>query len=290
MVFTALLFGLMLPYFVLIRNGFSQNKIWRRWLIPGITAFLTVLLIGVATVNSGFDAKYPKTNSIAYVLDADTDKSFWVSSDRNLDKWTSQFFTDSTAKSQVEISPFSSTSGWKAPAPKVSLEPPNITIDRDIAKGSSRKLQLQLNSPRQADIIQAQVKVSGKILTASINGKLLNLSEFAQNQRSSLNFVYHSLPSDGISLTLSVNSTKPIEIILRDYSNDLPSQLEANIKKRTDAMMSAPMAMKDPTIVSKTFVLPLPKSKIYSGFPQRRNEPMFQFVASVFIAHTKVLG
>ncbi|MEA5597906.1 M20/M25/M40 family metallo-hydrolase [Rivularia sp. UHCC 0363] len=278
MVFFALLFGLMLPHFVLLRSGFSQNKIRRRWLIPGIAGFLSVLLIGVATVNSGFDAKYPKTNSIAYVLDADSDKSFWMSSDRNLDEWTSQFFTDNTAKSQVEISPFWSTSSWKAPAPKVSLEPPNITIDRDIAKGSSRKLQLKLNSPRQANIIQAQVKVPG-ILTASINGKLLDLSEFTQSQRSSLNFVYHNLPSNGISLTLSVKSIKPIEITLKDYSNGLPPQLKTNIKKRTDTMMSAPMAMKDPTIVSRKFVFPLSQSKIYSGFPQRRNEAKFQFVA-----------
>ena len=282
MVFTALLFGLMLPHFVLLRNGFSQRKISRRWLIPGIAICVSVVLIGVATLNSGFDAKYPKTNSIAYVLDADTDKSFWVSSDRNLDEWTSQFFTDGTAKSQVEISPFRLVSGWKAPAPKVALASPNITIDRDIAKGSSRKLQLKLNSPRQADNIQVQIKVAGEILTASINGKLLDLSEFSQNQRSSLNFVYHNLPSDGISFTLSAKSTKAIEITLRDYSNGLPSQLKTKIKKRTDGMMSAPIAMKDPTIVSKTFVFPLSQSKIYSGFPQRRNEPMFQFVASVF--------
>ena len=282
MVFTALLFGLMLPHFVLVRNGFSQRKIYRRWLIPGIAIFLSVVLIGVATLNSGFDAKYPKTNSIAYVLDADTDKSFWVSSDRNLDEWTSQFFTNGTTKSQVEISPFQSTPGWKKSAPKISLESPNISINEDIAKGSSRKLQLQLNSPRQADSIQVQIKVAEEILSASINGKLLEKSEFAQNQRSSLNFVYHNLPSDGISLTLSAKSTKAIEITLRDYSNGLPSQLETKIKKRTDGMMSAPIAMKDPTIVSKTFVFPLSQSKIYSGFPQRRNEPMFQFVASVF--------
>ena len=279
MVFIALLFGLMLPHFVLIRNGFSQGKIWRRWLIPGIAAFLSVLLIGVATVNSGFDAKQPQTNSIAYLLNGDTGKSFWISNDKNLDDWTSQFFTDGTAKSQVEISPFWLTSGWKAPAPKVSLEPPNITIDDDIASCCSRKLQLKLNSPRQADNIQVQVKVAGEIQNASINGKLLDLNEFSQNQRKQLNFIYHGLPSDGISLTLSVNATKPIEIILKDYSNGLPSQLETTIKKRTDAMMSAPLGMKDPTIVSKTFVFPLPKSKTYSGFPQKYNGQTWQFVA-----------
>ena len=277
-VFTGLLFGLMLPHFVLLKNGFSQRKIRRRWLIPGIAAFLTVLLIGVATVNSGFDAKQPKTNSVAYLLDADTDKAFWMSSDKNLDDWTSQFFKEDINKSQIEISPFRLVSGWKAPAPKISLEPPEIAINQDIAKGNSRKLQLQLNSLRQADNIQVQVKVPGGILNASINGKLLDLSEFSQNQ-GSLNFVYHNLPSDGISLTLSANSTKPIEITLRDYSNGLPSQLETNIKKRTDAMMSAPMGMKDPTIVSKKFVFPQPKSKIYSGFPQRHNKQTFQFVA-----------
>ena len=277
-VFTGLLFGLMLPHFVLLKNGFSQRKIRRRWLIPGIAAFLTVLLIGVATVNSGFDAKQPKTNSVAYLLDADTDKAFWMSSDKNLDDWTSQFFKEDINKSQIEISPFRLVSGWKAPAPKISLEPPEIAINQDIAKGNSRKLQLQLNSLRQADNIQVQVKVPGGILNASINGKLLDLSEFSQNQ-GSLNFVYHGLPSDGISLTLSANSTKPIEITLRDYSNGLPSQLEGNIKKRTDAMMSAPMGMKDPTIVSKKFVFPQPKSKTYSGFPQTHNKQTFQFVA-----------
>ncbi len=140
-------------------------------------------------------------------------------------------------------------------------------------------MQLQLNSPRQADNIQVQVKVPIQILNTSINGKLLGLSEFSQNQRSSLNFVYYGLPSDGISLTLSINSDKPIEITLRDYSNGLPSQLETNIKKRTDTMMSAPMGMKDPTIVSKTFEFPQPKSKIYSVFPQRHNKQTFQFVA-----------
>jgi Zn-dependent M28 family amino/carboxypeptidase len=281
MVFTALLFGLMLPHFVLLRNGFSQRKIYRRWLIPGIAIFVSFLLIGVATVNSSFDAKQPKTNSIAYLLNADTGKSFWISNDKNLDEWTSQFFDDNTAKSQVEISPFSLVSGWKAPAPKVTLASPNIEIIEDIAKGNSRKLQLKINSPRQADNIQVQVKVAEEILSASINGKLLDLSALTQNQRS-LNFIYHNLPSDGISLTLSASSTKAIEITLRDYANGLPSQLEGNIKKRTDAMMSAPMVMKDPTIVTNKFILPLSKSKIYSGFPQVRHKPVFEFVASAF--------
>lgn len=278
----------------IISSFIAVNLVW--WVVQKLNPNLQILIIGnyqsdiyqaafialtIAVMSAFYTWLLTKfhLHDLAYLLDADTNKSFWISSDKNLDNWTSQFFTDGTNKSQVEISPFRLVSGWKAPAPNVSLEPPEIAINQDIVKGNSRKLQLQLNTPRQADNIQVQVKVPGEILNASINGKLLNLSEFSQNQRSSLNFVYHGLPSDGISLTLSVNSAKPIEITLRDYSNGLPSQLETKIKKRTDAMMSAPMGMKDPTIVSKTFVFPQPKSKVYSGFPQRHNRQTFQFVA-----------
>ncbi|NBB86533.1 MAG: M28 family peptidase, partial [Bacteroidetes bacterium] len=64
-----------------------------RWRIPVVAGGMAVALIGWGILTSGFDAERPRPSHLAYALNADRGEAQWVSFDRHLGPWTSQFIS-----------------------------------------------------------------------------------------------------------------------------------------------------------------------------------------------------
>ena len=65
---------------------------------------------------SAMTRAYPRPDFVSYVLDADTGRAAWEAGDR--ESWTAPLLRNAR-EAEVELAPFSTFSGWRAPAPAV---------------------------------------------------------------------------------------------------------------------------------------------------------------------------
>lgn len=231
--------------------------------LPGTASTRAILLNahfdGSATgpaASSGFDASHPRPNSIAYALDADTNKAVWVSIDPEPDNWTSQFFPAGAEKNRTAAWYLSGKSAFQVQAPVVLLSPPEVIVLNRTSDGGMRTLLLQITSPRGAVYTHIDIKTKGQIELAEVDGKPLDLSKFPYEKRNRLNFFYYGLPEQGIGLTLKINSTEPVTITVDDISSGLPAIPGMTIAPRpADTMPTPGQILLDPAIVRKSFVL-----------------------------------
>lgn len=73
---------------------------------------------------------------MAYLLDADRGEASWVTRDRHLDAWTSQFIGPNAQPKTVEYGLFPPSPGFSSPAPILNL--PALTVE-PLAKGDDAR-------------------------------------------------------------------------------------------------------------------------------------------------------
>src|SRR5215207_4901048 len=254
MLFVALLMGLLVPQLALLQR-------LSRWLVPGLAALVCLVFLGVGQLTAGFDSEHPKPNSVSYELDADTEKAVWISADRNLDKWTSQFFhgdtEPATFKGDVAFLVPGGLywfDGLKGPAPVVALPPPTVERLGDETGGDTRTLRLRVASPRRAQNALVSVEVRGEIVAASIDSREIDRKEVPEGLRDQLTFSYAGVPKDGFDLSVTTGSTGPVEVTVQDISEGLPKVPGMEIEPRPSWMMPLQVQAMDPTKVKKSFV------------------------------------
>ncbi|PPS40963.1 M28 family peptidase [Chroococcidiopsis sp. TS-821] len=257
LIFIALLMGLLIPHIDFLTNTFNhhpnrQTRQSNRWYLPGTLALISLLILGVATAMSGFDANHPRPNRIAYELNADTGKATWVSADAKLDSWTAQFFSTPAHRSEHESFPGRRSQAFTSSALPVALAAPEVRIMSDTVNGNIRNLRLRMFSPRQAINARMQIVTRAEITSATVNGEVMDLSFLPPQQRDRLTFSYYNLPQEGIDITLTIQSPQPIQLTVQDLSYGLPDIPGKTISPRPLDMMPAPPDL-DPTLVTKTF-------------------------------------
>jgi hypothetical protein len=94
MVMVVLLLGLLVPHLTVIAAS-------RKWLLPGVTAVIAVILIVLVSFSSRYDAKHPRQDTILYGLNTDTGRAVWASSDKKPDSWTKQFLAGDVKKAPL---------------------------------------------------------------------------------------------------------------------------------------------------------------------------------------------
>ena len=208
----------------------------RKWLLPGACAVLSLSFILFGALHSGYDAKHPRPDSIAYWLNADTGKGSWISLDERPDSWTSQFLTDRIKRERVDI--FVAPGGesvLKTDALPLKLPAPEIVTLEDSVSGDERILRLRLTSLRHADVLWVALeKVT--VLRATIGGKKLPSKMVELNDRL-WGFYYAVPPPDGIELSIALGPADAPRLTLTDQTNGLPDIPGLHIKPRTEDQM-----------------------------------------------------
>jgi hypothetical protein len=222
-----------------------------RWLVPGLTALAALLMLGWATVTSGFDAEHPRPNHIAYELDADTGAARFVSLDPELDAWTAQFFPDDPATADYELQPGTEVAVFAAPTAAVPLEPAAVRVVADETAYGVRTLTFRITSPRGVPDLQVAITAPGEILTATLDGRTLDLGEYAPAGDGELWFGYAGVDTDGIELTMTIQSTAPVTVALTETSYGLPEIPGLAVRPRSDAQMPAAGFPPDATVVRR---------------------------------------
>jgi hypothetical protein len=248
--FIAPLIGLYLLHLNALSGGATRPY---RWAVPGVTALVALTLLGWASITSGFDAEHPRPNHIAYELNADTGEARFVSLDPELDSWTSQFFPDDPATADFEIQAGMETTALSAPTTAVPLETAAVDVMTDGTTDGVRTLTFRITSPRGAPELEAEIIAKGEILSASIDGRALDLTDYAPARDGELRFGYAGIDTDGIELTLAVRSTDAIELAVTEATYGLPQIPGLTVQPRADDQMPAAGFPPDATIVRKSF-------------------------------------
>jgi hypothetical protein len=251
MFFVALFVGPLFPQLAVLARTSSG------WLVPGLAALLCLAFLGVGELTAGFDAERPKPNIVSYELDADTKEAVWKSPGEDFDEWTSQFFTEKTRPASYAtflLPGWLDLDGIKGPAPAVDQPPPRVERLDDTTEGGTRTCRLRVASSRDAPNAAVSVQAPGKIVAASVDGKRIDRHGVPKNLRDQLAFSYAGMPERGFELSLTVDSSEPVEVTVQDISEGLPEVPGMEIEPREPWMMPLQTQAMDPTKVKKSFV------------------------------------
>jgi hypothetical protein len=243
--FAALAAGLTIPY-LRPRLAGRRGPLGSRWLAAGAAAAAAIVLLVVGIARLGYDESFPRPDFISYVYNADSGRAAWEAGDT--DSWTKPLLRNAK-QADIELSPFSTIAGWRAPAPAVELTPPKVTRLSSTSDGETTALRLRVASKRDADSVAVRVRAPGSIVAASVEGQLIPRT--AAMSGGELKLPYVGLPRDGITLELKLRGHGTLRAALRDYTQGLPPA--ANPPRRPADTMPAPISFRaDPTVVASS--------------------------------------
>jgi hypothetical protein len=225
----------------------------KRWPLTLISGVLGVGFVCAGILSTDISTRHPKMNHILYVLNADTGKAIWGSSNQNLDEWTSQFFSSGAERASVaEYFPLSRGAFLKGDAPVLALAPPNVSILDDKTEGGLRTLRLQVTSPRKAPTLSVYWKRELKLGALVVNGKRIvpHVSNIPSPSAEYRGLFCFGLPEEGIELSLEIKSSDPVMLKVEDRSYGLPGIPSNPYKDRPDYIVPADNS--DCTIVMKS--------------------------------------
>jgi hypothetical protein len=243
-----LLLGLLIPQiYALVRSS--------GWLLPCVMAALGLTLIIYAHQTFKFDKDHPRQDNLFYALNADTGKATWASTDRQLDKWTSGFFsTESERGSIEEYLPTKYDGFFKHAAPAIASSGPEVALLDDQTTDGVRVTRLRITSTRQAPIISIYADVTTPDLKATVDGKNISGTDTPTpvdaNHRWGL--IYWAVPPGGIELVLRMKTAQPLNLSVADRSYGLPQIPQVPATYPHD-VIPLPSALSDSTFVTRKF-------------------------------------
>jgi len=252
MLFVAPLAGLFVPHLHFVAGPADSTRP-RRWAFPGVVGLLAIALLGWGTATSGFDVEHPRPDRIGYELNADTGEAVWVSYDKQLDNWTSQFFPEDAKAVDHETELLGTLPAFVAPAPIADLSLPVVTVIDDAIDGDMRTLRLRITSPQDARISVANVDAPGEVVAVAVDGQSLDLRDTDWARDGEFPVIYRNVPDDGWELTLSVRSTDPIVVEIEDIKDGLPDLAGFTVDPRPADTMASPSYAYDPTTIIRSF-------------------------------------
>ena len=247
-VLVVLLLGLLIPqlYAVLKSSG---------WVMPTVMAALGIALIIYAHQTFKYDQDHPRQHNIFYALNADTGKATWASTDEQIDKWTSGFFSNGTERGSIEeYVPNKYVGFLKNAAPAIAARGPEVTVLEDQTTGDVRVTRLRISSPSQAPIISIYADVNTPDLKATIDGK--SIGDAAKpapvDADHRWGVIYSAVPPSGIELVLRMKTPQPLNLRVVERSFGLPQIPQMSTTYPVD-VIPAPTALSDSTYVTRKF-------------------------------------
>lgn len=241
-----LVFGLLLPIF----GNYNKKGIWSlAFFIIAIGFFVQ------AHVNSGYEPGQAKPNSLIYYFDADTNRAFWITYDKNLDDWTKQFLGENPiATNDLNSLPFfskyNSQFTFKKETSNQNIAKPTITFLKDTLIGNFRFLKIRILPNRKVNRYDISANQKMEIYNLTANG-VKNINQKGnklkrENERILSYYVIDNLP---LELSFCIPRSNVFDMNLIESSFDLLEQKKFNIPKRKNWMMPKPFILNDAVVL-----------------------------------------
>jgi hypothetical protein len=173
-------------------------------LAPSAAAVLAVIVAATGLVVDRPDAAHPAASHLAYVLDADRGRAYWVSADREPAGWTGGYVHDRTNDG---LPPgYAHGELWTGRAPALDLAAPEVEI-RDRTDGT---VTLRVASGRAASrlTLRLDAPVTEVTATAPDHEPVTVEVEGTRSQGWPAEIRFRDLPAEGVELTVHTRATK----------------------------------------------------------------------------------
>jgi peptidase M28-like protein len=200
----------------------------RAWLVPAAAAVVGLALVTAGLSIDTFDDEHPRQTRLLYALDADQEQAWWLSADPDPPPWTDRYVDTERIEDDDRFpdSPSLSLASryYSGPASVARIEPPDVTVRRSEREGESRELRLRITPAEASRIALYADTRSHTVTAATVDG--INVEE-APGQRqdtdpSKWGFVFHTVPPEGIYVTLEVRGEGPLPLRVIGYRDGLP--------------------------------------------------------------------
>ena len=259
-ILTVLLFGLLLPVF----GPFPKKGFW--------AVLFLVISIGFfakAHYYSGYEKGKAKSNSLVYLYDADAEKAFWLTYNKNLDDWTKTYLGNNPkiAHLKKEIPLFSKYNSYFTYSNETtvkSIPTPTVHFLKDSIAGNLRYLKIRISSNRPANRYDIFANTKMEFHYFKANGVTQieqKNSKMIRNDKKILS--YYIVNNQPLEMEFVLNRATTFDMQLLESSFDLLQNPLFNIKPRADWMMPTPFVLTDAVCVKQT----LKPNKIASNIP-----------------------
>ncbi len=231
-VFLVLLLGLLTPLFEAMEK---RKYLAKSCLLLGLIALLA------GSMTSGFDNEHPQQNTLFYALNTSNHSAFWLTTDKQIDQWTTNFFPNAQAKQQLpELfgKPFPAL--WVSPAPVLDLPAPTVETLADTIIAGHRNIKLKIKSVRHAPKLKVSIEAT-EILNSKIAGQ--KFTKYPQTHWYLDSFGFND---EGLIIEFMVAADTHFAVKVMDISYELPTFT----LPRPSNMISKPSEFSDNTIVA----------------------------------------
>ncbi|HEX6760491.1 MAG TPA: hypothetical protein VF086_19105 [Propionibacteriaceae bacterium] len=176
---------------------------------------MAAVCLGGQLIATRFDTDTPQPDYIQYGIDADTGQATWLSAGSRPDGRTRQFFANGYATGRATFSP-----GYyfeqqhdviAAPAPRVELPAPTLTVLESSQQGDQRTELLWIASSRSAPYVHLDLALPGELTAARVNGRPVNVADMPTHRRQRFTLLYFGVPLGGVEVVLTLRATVQLQ-------------------------------------------------------------------------------
>jgi hypothetical protein len=227
----------------------------RRWVGAAVLAAVGLVAVVYASVTAPFNTQYPRPDTLIYVVDADHDTPWWISTDESLDPWTSKILQGAESARASEVFGGKRTDTmFRVHAPPVPYEKPRIDVLSSEGSGPGRQLHLRVVLPAGTDMVDLAVPAEAKVTSATVAG-----FPATPETDGSFRLYFYGPPAEGFDVVLVTPVAGPIPIQVLAQSRGFPAPLAADIEARPAGLMPRnnwdELRASDMTLVSASFHL-----------------------------------
>lgn len=241
-VLTVLTFTLLLPVF----GGFSRKGIW------SLLFFLIAAGVFVKAHNhSGFSKGQGKPNSLVYIQNNDTKKSYWASYDTRPDTWTKGYLGENPKdaaplNTNKLYSKYGTSFSLMADAPFKNISAPSIAFETDSVSGTTHYYKIRITPNRRVNRYDVFFEGKPMITSFKANGvKSLNVESKISGQTTNKLLSYYVTQQLPLVMEIETSGGEPLRLNLMESSFDLMSHPSFSMAKRSDSMIPKPFVLTD---------------------------------------------
>lgn len=250
-IFLVLLFGLLLPVF-----GFFRNK-----RLPAIVSLLVgIICLGIAHSKSDAAEDRQAPNSLIYYHNADANKAYWATYNKELDDWTRGYLGDNPEDATKYIgnaagSKYNTPYTFAKETPVINLPESSITIERDTIINGLKHTTLKIAPNRPVNQIRMYTDQSTPLRHIAWNGKVFapDSTKNLYKKRGSRGILsYYVSQGDHLEFTYAVPQGVNPVFSLKEFSYDLLENPNFTMSARPKDMMPKQFIPNDAVVVERT--------------------------------------
>jgi len=253
--FTALLFGILLPVF----GFYSMKKT-----LAVVFMLLAIVFFIKAHLTSDFTTERQKPNSLVYYYDADAEANYWATYDHILDDWTKGYLGENPEEASKYISYASGSKYSKGyifatEAPVKNIPLFEAVLNKDTIINDIKKRTFTIIPKRNVNQISLYVAEDVAFIFLSFNGQSLplnnNKNNASQKIKSKELVRYYVSDKDSLEVSYEVLKDQKVSFTVMEYSYDLLDHPQFTINNRAENMMPKPFLVTDAVIVKKKIII-----------------------------------